>query len=543
MTRWMPEWLQLCMRVFLRVTLFLSVLLFLIAGYYYYKAQQYDITQVAEQHQQNTLLDSDGSPIKIPGAKFQNCITQNDLPQHLVNALIAREDASFQEHCGVDFKGLARATLRNLKDLSFTQGASTLTMQLVKNTYDEKAKSLNRKFLEIALTLRVEHAYSKAEIMAFYLNRIYFGSGCYGIEQAAQKYFGKTTKELNLSESATLVGIIRDPGIFSPLNNPEGARAERNQVLDRMVATEAISVELAEQTKDSPLVLTQKNFEKENTLTSISPYAFKALERHLLEQLDKKQVREAGLTIHTSLNKKRLAQCDSDIQRILASTDDPNLQAACVVLNHQTGGIQAVLGGRAYQSQPFNLALDGSMQLGDAFTPFIYAIALERSKLPIKGKPIQTGKQLDTNDTIAIAKRFGFKGPFDPASIFRGNFSSSPLELATAFATLAHQGKRPHTYYIQKITNHAGSTLFENSSTPTQVIESGSATACFKLLRKHKGVHSYTTFSPKARALWSMASSDTLTAVFWIGYSLPRSVANQYDLIKQMRAATDQWVR
>src|SRR5690606_5231649 len=158
------------------------------------------------------------------------------LPDFLVKALQAREDARFFDHAGVDFRGLARATVRNLKDRDFTQGASTLTMQLARNTYDIRAKSLHRKFLEIALTLRIEARYSKDEIPAHYLTRIYSGAGAEDIEQAARTYCGRSVLALNESDCAMIAGIIRGPHIFSPLRDFEAALEQRDQTLARMVA-------------------------------------------------------------------------------------------------------------------------------------------------------------------------------------------------------------------------------------------------------------------------------------------------------------------
>ena len=174
--------------------------------------------------------------IAAPGGAGRKLVNREDIPDFLVKALQAREDARFFEHHGVDVRGLARATVRNLKDRDFTQGASTLSMQLARNSFEIREKSLHRKFLEIALTLRIESRYSKDEILTHYLNRIYFGAGADGIEQAARTYFGKATRELTDGECALIVGIIRGPHIFSPFRNLDAAIEQRNQTLNRMVA-------------------------------------------------------------------------------------------------------------------------------------------------------------------------------------------------------------------------------------------------------------------------------------------------------------------
>ncbi|MFC5049791.1 transglycosylase domain-containing protein [Rubritalea spongiae] len=541
MTSWMPEWLQLCVRVAIRLFILGLIIFLLIAGYYGYRAQQFNLDKVAEQQQQNVLLDTSGLQLQLTNAKFQDCITQDDLPPHLIDALIAREDTNFQTHCGVDFKGLIRATLRNIKDMSFTQGASTLSMQLARNTYDIRAKSIDRKLLEIALTLRIEQHYNKEQIMAFYLNRIYFGSGCYGVEQASQKYFSKPTKDLNISESATLVGIIRGPHIFSPLRNLPAAQEQRDQVLDRMVDIGRLSPAEAKQIEDTPLTLHQSDSESADTVRC-NPYAMKALDRHLQEILAEKDVREGALTIQTTLSQQSIETAQQDIDQLLSENGDQELQVACVILNHATGAIHCIIGGKSYTHSPFNRALDSKIDLGNAFTPFIYAAALERSKPPIKGQPAQTGKQLDPNDMVGIAKRFGFKGPFNSEEIFYGSATCTPLELATAYATLANEGKRPHTYYIQEIKNRQGESIFKNTPSPKPAIQPGSAKATLDLLNNFQGITSHSTTAFGGRALWSMAKSGDLTAVLWLGYDQPEPVPNSSELIRKMRKITHSWV-
>lgn len=543
MTNWMPEWLHLVFLVSMRLCL-LSLLIFSLgAGYYYYKASQFDLSKVAEEQHQNLFIDCNGFPIQHSVLNNLALITKKDLPDHLVDALIAREDTSFETHCGVDFKGLARATVRNAKDLSFTQGASTLSMQLARNTYEIRSKSLNRKFLEIALTLRIEAHYSKPEIMAYYLNRIYFGSGAYGVEQAAQKYFKKPTKDLNLSESATIIGIIRGPHIFSPLRNLDAATEQRNQVLDRMVAIGKLSSALADQTKASPLILPKQaatKIDKQNTPSN--GYAIKALDRHLDELLEEEAILGNGLTIQSSLDIAVLHQCQKSIEKLLSGTKDNQLQAACVVLDHSTGAIRAIIGGRDFSESPFNRALDGEMDLGDAFTPFIYSAALERSKLPIKGKPVQTGRQLKPEETIRIAKRFGLDRPFNINGVFHGSGVTNPLELATAFSVLSNKGQRVHTYFVQKIIRSDGATIFSNSPSYSQAVLEGTARETLKLLTKKNATSLHTTAAFQGRALWSCASNGKLTAVLWVGYDKPKPVPHRKKLLSEMEKITYQWV-
>jgi membrane peptidoglycan carboxypeptidase len=544
MMDWMPEWLRLSHKVGFRLFLFGSVIFLLVASYYYYKASKFDLDKVAEEQHQNIFLDHTGKPLLVAGDKQSLLITKEDLPKHLVDALIAREDKNFETHCGVDFVGLVRATGRNVKDMSFTQGASTLTMQLARNTYDDKLKekSLNRKFIEIALTFRIENHYTKPEIMAYYLNRIYFGSGCYGIGQASQKYFKKPTRELDLSESATLVGIIRGPHIFSPLNDLKAAEEQRNQVLDRLVAVGKLTGTKAQSIKSTPLILPLLITTVKKPQAAANGYAMNALDRHLNELLAKKDIRAAGLTITSSLDLDLLHLCEKDMKSIMSSTKEPNLQAACVVIDHTSGAIRCSIGGTNIKTSEFDRAFFGQIDLGDAFSPFIYAIALERGKLPIRGNPVQTSKQLDAADTARMAKRFGFNDNFNQKEIFYGSGTTNPHKLATAFSVFANNGKRPHTYFVESIVKRDGTTLFANSAKNTQAIQEGSATETNKLLKNVKGTVQYTTYAFGGRALWSMASHKDKTAVLWLGFDKAKPVANKSALLKKMEKLTYKWV-
>ena len=205
----MPAWLHTPVRWTLWISLLCLIIVAGIAFSYFCMAMRFDLDEVARLPASNRVLDRNGKEIAASTGESRRLITRADLPDFLVKSLQAREDARFFEHSGVDVRGLIRATFRNVKDWDFTQGASTLSMQLARNTYDIRAKSLHRKFLEIALTLRIESRYTKDEILTGYLNRIYFGSGCHGIEEASRTYFGRSVRDLNEGECAMIVGIIR----------------------------------------------------------------------------------------------------------------------------------------------------------------------------------------------------------------------------------------------------------------------------------------------------------------------------------------------
>ena len=229
--------------------------LLLMIGWYAWHASKFDLSETSRMPERTVLLDRNGIEIGTIHGANRRLVDYEEIPTFLKICLFAREDARFMDHEGVDFWGLARATLRNAKDLDFTQGASTLSMQLARNTFDlREKKSLNRKFLEIAITYRIESKFSKSEILTAYLNRIYFGSGFNGIEEASLNYFGRPTSRLTKGQCALLVGIIRAPHACSPWRNLEGAVRQRNEVLGRLITTDVITPEQADAIKSQSLV-------------------------------------------------------------------------------------------------------------------------------------------------------------------------------------------------------------------------------------------------------------------------------------------------
>ena len=278
---WTPNWLKTLIKLGLRITFICSILLIIVSLFYYYLASQYNLDEVAEVTPPNLILAEDGSKLAAIGGDTQKLVTYSQIPTHLIEALLTREDTRFRHHIGIDIKGLARATIKNITAMSYQEGASTISMQLTKNTYDNKSKSLHRKFLEIAITLRLESRYDKDEILTHYLNRIYFGSGAYGIEEAANTYFGIPASKLTLGQSALIVGIIRGPHIFSPFNNLEKATAQRDQVLERMHTIGKITEQQKITARTAPLNLADKTNQ-----TSTSSYTVKSVRRHQQQIID-----------------------------------------------------------------------------------------------------------------------------------------------------------------------------------------------------------------------------------------------------------------
>jgi penicillin-binding protein 1A len=201
-----------------------------IGGLYYAWALTFDLKEIHDMNERSVIFDHEGKYYSRLAGENREVVSFDKVSNDFVNALISREDTRFYQHHGVDPIGVARAVVRNLLLGGFREGASTITQQLARNSFPLGGKNLHRKCIEAALAFRIETELTKEEILEAYMNRIYFGSGTYGIESASQTYFGKPASRLDLQEAATLAGLIRSPNRFSPLNNPEGSIRERNVV-------------------------------------------------------------------------------------------------------------------------------------------------------------------------------------------------------------------------------------------------------------------------------------------------------------------------
>src|SRR5262250_620840 len=209
---------------------------------------------VGEMPERNTVYDVDGKIYSRLAGANRLKVSLSEISPYFITAVLAREDTRFYEHKGIDWRGVLRASSKDVLSMSAREGASSLTMQLARNSLPLGGRTFSRKLLEAMVALRIEREFTKQQILELYVNRIYFGTGCYGVETASQAYFGKNASKLNLSEAALLAGLIRSPNRFSPLKNPEGAAIQRDSVLDRMVALKKITPAQAEQAKKAKVV-------------------------------------------------------------------------------------------------------------------------------------------------------------------------------------------------------------------------------------------------------------------------------------------------
>ena len=486
----------------------LLIPLLLMIGWYAWHASKFDLSETFRMPERTILLDRNGIEIGTVHGANRRLVEYEEVPTFLKLCLFAREDARFMDHEGVDFWGLARATLRNAKDLDFTQGASTLSMQLALNTFDlREKKSLNRKFLEIAITYRIESKFSKSEILTAYLNRIYFGSGFNGIEEASLNYFGRPTSRLTKGQCALLVGIIRAPHACSPWRNLEGAVRQRNEVLDRLITTEVITPEQADAIKSQSLDLRNPNAGDLET-----DHGTRVLRRPLEIVLNETQITTGGLEVITSID----FQLQRKLEKLVQESSIPDgCQMASIAIDPQNGDVLGVVGCREKKPTGFNRALDSHRDLGPLMIePLIGTIALERGHTPIAGKPVATGRQLQAQDAIQLLKRFGFEGTFGVGEdLYRGTLSVSPLELATAYATLLQDGSRPTPVFVRELIQKER-TLFSRPAASFPAFADSS--------RLEKIPDFISGLSLPGTDHWAATLSPEKVIVVWIGYDNPK---------------------
>ena len=515
-------------------------------------ARGYDLDSLGTMPERSEVMDRDGKIIGRMYGENRVLVQKAQVANYFIQALLVREDERFYSHGGIDWFGIVRAAMRNLKAGRTVQGASTISMQLARNSFGlMDQKTLHRKLLEMALTQRIERAKTKDEILELYVNRIFFGNGIYGIERAAQVYFGKHASELRLDEAALLAGIIRGPNKFSPFRNYKGALAERDTVLDRMVVKEYLTPEQANEAKaqPTPVLPPPRNTQQES-------YALDAV-RHDLEQvLDIQDMEDGSLKIYTTLDSKLQQASEEALERKLSSLEQQSgyqhqtmaqyhrarargadakpeyVQGAVLLLENHTGAIRAVVGGRDYDDSTYNRALMAKRQVGSTFKPIVYATAIEKAGLlpstlinddPIGPRELRSGagnwspKNSDgtfngmqslefglvksrNTMTVRIGERAGMDRVLDMAEqagikdiagrnpqIYIGNLGATVKAMTSAFSMFPNGGQRCRPYLIDRIENAAGEVLFRSGQIQYEVVSPGTAYLMTNMLQKVTG--------------------------------------------------------
>ncbi|MDB4673564.1 transglycosylase domain-containing protein [Verrucomicrobiales bacterium] len=365
------------------------------------KALSFNLEEMRSLERASVIYDRKNREIGRIFVENRQPISIDDVPLSFIDALIATEDSRFRTHEGVDYLGILRAVLKNIQGGFGSQGASTITQQLARNAFELSGKTIDRKLTEAFLAHRIEQHYGKQEILEFYLNRIYFGSGFHGIESAAQGYFGKSAKDLSIDESAIICGLIKFPNGLSPIKNPEGSKRERNYVLNRMRTEKIISPEECTRLKALPIKISPRRSVQNAT------YAEAYIRQQVRNEIGLKNASASGYQIYTTIDldvqsaaqdalREQLERVEKETpdyrhqtyeqylhQVALAKQRDQKpelpeyLQGACMMVENRTGAIVAMVGGRDFDHSEYNRALLTRRPGGTAFTPFVFAAAFE----------------------------------------------------------------------------------------------------------------------------------------------------------------------
>ena len=385
-----PVWLHLIV-LFFQLLFLAPVYAGLLAGavgagvgwYYFDGSADLDLGLVARPDIGALVKDVKGVEIGRAGSMNRLLLTREEIPPHFIDALIAAEDQRFFVHPGFDPVGSIRAAWANYRSEAIREGASTLTQQLARDVYRLEGKNFDRKLAEIAAAVRIEGAYSKDEILVLYLNRIYFGSGFYGLGSAARGYFGKQASELTIDESALICGTIPSPSRYSPFVNADQAKKNRDQTLRRMHDTGTLTAD--ELDRFLAMEVKVASSREDSLERGQISYLISRIERELREEIASwPEAPESldGYSVETSADLAAQQQAAKVIDRHLsglstgADEEDP-LEAAFVLIENATGEVLVSVGSRDYQRSEYDRAVEMKRPPGSAFLPFLYAAAYE----------------------------------------------------------------------------------------------------------------------------------------------------------------------
>jgi penicillin-binding protein 1A len=459
-------------------------------SYVWFSLDQRGLLQIPERQPGMMILAANGTQLSEQGAFYGDAALMADLPSFVPNAVIAIEDRRFRHHYGIDPLGLARAMLRNIMAGHMVQGGSTLTQQLAKNLFLTNERTLTRKAQEAVLAIWLESKFTKDEILQLYLNRVYFGSGAYGIDQAAHTYYNKSAAELSIMEAASLAGVLKAPTNYNPAKKPEESLARAKLVLNAMTAENYISAEDARSAIEQPSSVTT------STVGSSKQFVVD----WIVEQLPLlTKSTDESIIVETTIDPAIQTNAENSLRNRLAKNGKKlKVSEGAVVTLDATGAVLALVGGKSYSKSQYNRATKAKRQPGSSFKPFVYLAALEAGYTPDSvevDEPIQIGGWAPENykqkyqgpvtlekafaesiNTIAaklaisvgpsqvkkLAERLGITSPLGhDASIALGTSEVSPLELANAYAPFANGGFATQSYVVKRILTRQGRVLYE----------------------------------------------------------------------------------
>jgi penicillin-binding protein 1A len=441
------------------------------------------------------ILGDNGATLATRGEMGGAAVPLAELPDYVPNAFIAIEDRRFYSHYGIDPWGILRAGVADVLHRGVSEGGSTITQQLAKNLFLTQERTVSRKLQEIALALWLEHKFSKAQILDLYLNRVYFGSGAYGVEAAAQRYFGKSARQLTLPEAAMLAGLVKSPSRLAPNHNPDGAVRRAALVIADMVDLKMISASSAKLALAHPARAIKPA--GAGTVNYVADWVMDAV-NDIVGNIDQ------DIVVETTIDPTLQGAAEQALVDTLNTKGEKlNVGEGALVAMTPDGVVRALVGGRNYGESQFNRAIDAKRQPGSSFKPFVYLTALEHGLTPdtvredapiaVKGwKPenyehqywgpvtltqaltnslntvsVRLTLEFGPDAVIRTAYRLGITSQLEPnASIALGTSEVSPFELVSAYATFANGGFAISPHVVERIRTADGKMLYQRSAQP-----------------------------------------------------------------------------
>ncbi len=544
-------------------------------GVLYYQVAQMmpsvDVLEGYKPREASDIYSADGVLLARIAEEYREPAPLSEIPQHLINATIAKEDRRFWSHHGVDWRGILRAAWVNLAQGEIQQGGSTLTQQLARNAFLTQRRTFSRKLQEIILAQEMERRLTKERILELYLNQVYYGNGAYGVKAAARVYFNKSLEKLTLAECALLAALPQRPSSYEPFGNPDEAIRQRNLVLDLMAREGYITPAQRDAAKAEPLRLTKRR----PRTRFVAPYVVMDTLRQLEELYGRELLLQGNLRVYTTLYSPMQKAAEQALERGIQAFEAQGVnQGAIVLIDLRTGGIRAMVGGRRFSESQFNAITQGRRQPGSAFKPIVYATAFELGKLTpnsilldaplslpsgVPGRPwrpqnadgrfrgrvtvtralaasinvpaVRAAMMLGA-DTIAqfARERFGFESPLNPTlPIALGASAVKPIEMAEAFTVFATHGNRIRPFLIRRVVDRNGVVLLDQKAEVFEgVLSEQSARWMDEILRVAvlKGTGRAASRIPNARGktgttndyrdAWFIGYTDRYLAVVWV---------------------------
>lgn len=498
------------------ILIFLSFLVITFAGWLLYCVLTLpDIDQaVARTRQPSTTITAEnGNEVKTFGSVYSEVIRLNELPSYVPDAIISTEDRRFYAHFGFDIVAFTRAMLTNIFMGRYAQGGSTITQQVAKNLFLTSQKNIKRKTQELLLAFWLEHKFSKEQILTLYLNRVYLGAGTYGIEAASQKYFQKSSRDMNLLEAAIIAGMLKAPSRYNPIASAERAKARAKVVLQNMVNNDALTE------RQMKYALTLPVGEDKSYKVQGADYFADWVYREVNDYIGE---RDNDIYVYTTLDQKIQENAEKILREAVFAAKNRNVSEGAVVVLNKSGEVKAMVGGIDYRKSQFNRAVTALRQPGSAFKPFVYLTALQNGwkredridDVPLsigKWKPenydkkyygsvtldealmkslnlatVNLSESLSRKDIIRTAKKMGISTPVENTpSLALGTFEVKVIDMATAYSAIANGGYATWPHAIKEIYTRDGYQLYQREAdTENRILDAVAVKDLTKMLEK-----------------------------------------------------------